>query len=145
MEPIIPLISSDVEGPLGVKHLPRLWLKARLAASGRLPEGYKVIQPTFDTLVLDSLKIDHEKARAYLLEQQPSYLAFESWLREQPEVDLSPETVAELNRRIVERKKSPESQKRMLSELGLPADAAIQTGVMLNNLDDWHAIHQQLS
>ncbi|MFW5882773.1 MAG: DUF5069 domain-containing protein [Verrucomicrobiota bacterium] len=145
MEKLIPLISSDTEGPLGVKHLPRLWLKARLAASGRLPEGYKVIQPTFDTLVLEALKIDLEQARTYLLEQRPSYLEFEAWLRQQPGVDLSPGTIAEINRRIVERKKSPESCQRMLADIGLPTDTPIEQGVLLNNLDDWTTLHNSLS
>ena len=35
MDTIIPLISSGTEGPLGVKHLPRLWLKTLLSACGK--------------------------------------------------------------------------------------------------------------
>ena len=38
---IIPNISSDIAGPLGAIHLPRLWSKLRLSAAGeparRLP------------------------------------------------------------------------------------------------------------
>ena len=40
-EPIVPVLSSSVMGPLGVKHLPRLWLKILLHACGRLPDGYR--------------------------------------------------------------------------------------------------------
>ncbi|MGZ4964624.1 MAG: DUF5069 domain-containing protein, partial [Limisphaerales bacterium] len=40
MNTIVPLISSGVAGPLGVLHLPRLWLKASLEACGKLAPGY---------------------------------------------------------------------------------------------------------
>ena len=40
MNTLIPLISSGVSGPLGVLHLPRLWLKASLEARGLLANGY---------------------------------------------------------------------------------------------------------
>ena len=33
----VPLISSGAAGPLGVLHLPRLWLKLRLEAAGSTP------------------------------------------------------------------------------------------------------------
>ena len=36
MSDIIPMISSGTTGPLGVLHLPRLWLKASLGAAGKL-------------------------------------------------------------------------------------------------------------
>ena len=40
MAKIVPLISSGVAGPLGVLHLPRLWLKCSLEARGKLADGY---------------------------------------------------------------------------------------------------------
>src|SRR5580658_7533748 len=39
MEKIVPLISSDTVGLLGIRHLPRLWLKTLLYALDALPEG----------------------------------------------------------------------------------------------------------
>jgi hypothetical protein len=144
METIIPLISSGTEGPLGVKHLPRLWLKAFLAAKGRLAEGYKHIGPGFDFMVLEGLGIEPEKVRTYINENKPSYLAFEGWLQEQPEVDLSPENISRVNQILLERKKKADSRKKMLAENGLEEDAPIDDSIMLNNLDDWRAIHNQL-
>ena len=38
---MIPLISGAENGPLGIVHLPRLWLKMRAHAVGVLPEGYR--------------------------------------------------------------------------------------------------------
>ena len=40
MNTIVPLISSGVAGPLGVLHLPRLWLKVSLESTGKLAPGY---------------------------------------------------------------------------------------------------------
>lgn len=141
MEPIIPLISSDTTGPLGIKHLPRLWLKTLLAAVGRLPEGYKDIRPGFDYIVLEGLKINPDAARSFIMNSRPSYVAFESWIRRQPGVDLSAENIARVNWAIVERKKSAEARQTVLSENGLSQDTPIEDGVMINNLDDWRAVH----
>src|ERR1700753_2200331 len=66
MEKIIPVISSGTEGPLGVKHLPRLWLKTLLGAAGRLPKGYKDIRPGFDYMVLEGLGINPDSARDFI-------------------------------------------------------------------------------
>ena len=35
-ETYVPMISSGTAGPLGVLHLPRLWLKVSLEAAGKL-------------------------------------------------------------------------------------------------------------
>jgi hypothetical protein len=48
---IVPLISSGVAGPLGVLHLPRLWLKASLEARGLLAPGYPGIGAGYDSMV----------------------------------------------------------------------------------------------
>ena len=54
MKKIVPTIPSGVAGPLGVVHLPRLWLKALLAGTGQLAEGYKDIGPGYDYMVLEA-------------------------------------------------------------------------------------------
>lgn len=143
--PVIPLISTDTAGPLGVKHLPRLWLKALLAATGDLPPGYKDIRPGFDFMVLEGLGIDPEAARAFINKHTPSYLDFEAWIREQPEADLSAANIATVNERIVAREKAPDSRARMIETLDLPEDTPITDSIMLNNLDDWHGIHEQVT
>jgi len=145
MEKIIPLISSGTEGPLSVKHLPRLWLKTLLSACGRLPEGYKDIRPGFDYMVLEGLGIDPESARQFIMTAKPSYLEFEKWIESQPGVDLSEQNIATVNRIVVERKKGPESRAKMLAKNGLPEDSSIKDSIMLNNLDDWRAIHYALT
>ena len=41
MDTQVPLISLRTTGPLGIAHLPRQWLKMRLAGKDRLAEGYR--------------------------------------------------------------------------------------------------------
>ncbi len=144
MNTIIPLISSGTEGPLGIKHLPRLWLKTLLAAAGRLPEGYKDIRPGFDYLVLEGLKIEPDAARRFIKENRPSYLAFEAWICAQQGVDLTPENISRVNQIVTRRKKSRASRSAMLAENHLPEDSPIEDSIMLNNLDDWRSLHRSL-
>jgi hypothetical protein len=145
MENIIPLISSGTEGPLGIKHLPRLWIKTLLSATGRLPGGYKDVRPGFDYLVLEGLGIHPDSARDFIFNNRPTYLAFERWIGEQPGVDLSPENISKINADVVSRKKTPEARKQLLQESGLAEDVPIEDSIMLNNLDDWRSIHDQLT
>ncbi|MDB6057671.1 MAG: hypothetical protein JWO95_1515 [Verrucomicrobiales bacterium] len=145
MEKIIPLISSGTEGPLGLKHLPRLWIKTLLSATGRLPEGYKDIRPGFDFIVLEGLGVNPDSAREFIFKDRPAYLAFEQWIREQPGVDVSRENILRTNEVLVGRMKAPEARLEILRESGLPEDTPIKDGIMLNNLDDWKSVHDQVT
>lgn len=145
MEKIVPLISSSTEGPLGLKHLPRLWIKTLLSATGRLAEGYKDIRPGFDYIVLEGLGINPDSARDFIFQKRPSYLAFERWICEQPGVDISPKNISRINTLIVGRLKSDEARLEVLRANGLPEDTPIRDGIMINNLDDWKLIHDQVT
>ena len=48
----VPTISSGVAGPLGVLHLPRLWMKVSLEAAGKLADGYPGIGAGYDSMVV---------------------------------------------------------------------------------------------
>ena len=78
---IIPNISSDIAGPLGAIHLPRLWSKLRLSAAGELPEGYDECGAGFDQMVLDGLGIDRDAAVDYVKDNKASYTDFETGSR----------------------------------------------------------------
>jgi hypothetical protein len=49
------MISSGTAGPLGVLHLPRLWLKVSLGAAGKLARGYPGIRRGFDAMTCAAL------------------------------------------------------------------------------------------
>lgn len=142
MEQIIPLVSSGTEGPLGLKHLPRLWLKALLSAKGRLPDGYKDVRPGLDYIVLEGLGLDPDAVRYHLFTALPTYPAFERWVCEQSGVDVSRANLAAINERIVQRMKPAEVREQVLAECGLPPDAPIGDAIRLNDLDDWRAVHE---
>jgi hypothetical protein len=145
MKNIIPLISSGTAGPLGVKHLPRLWLKTLLSATGNLPEGYKDIRPGFDYMVLEGLGINPDSAREFIIGHRPTYLAFEKWVGAQPKADISGTNISKINDLIENTTKSPEARISILKDNGLPEDSPIESSMMLNNLDDWKSIHAQLT
>jgi hypothetical protein len=69
----VPLISSGTAGPLGVLHLPRLWLKASLEARGKLAAGYPGCGKGYDQMVLDGLGLDRQKTLDYIKNSRPSY------------------------------------------------------------------------
>lgn len=136
---IVPLISSGVAGPLGVLHLPRLWLKASLEATGQLADGYPGCGQGYDQMVLDGLGLNRDAFLRFIKENKPTYPQVEAWVKQQPGVRLDRESVDKLNAAIRGYIHSPETKMNILSASGLadgPSDA-----VNLNNLDDWKEFH----
>ncbi len=84
---IVPLVSSGTAGPLGVAHLPRLWLKLSLASIGALPDGYDECGPGFDGMTLGALGLDREKTIEFVRHHKPSYMEFEEWVVANGKVD----------------------------------------------------------
>ncbi|HEX8312694.1 MAG TPA: DUF5069 domain-containing protein [Chthoniobacteraceae bacterium] len=142
MDKIVPLISSGTAGPLGVLHLPRLWLKALLGATGQLADGYKDIGPGYDHMVLQGLGIDPDAARSFIRAQKPSYPAFEAWVKSQPSVNLSPANIFRVNAGIASYIHSDDVRKDILSVSSIADENAVSPGAIdLNNLDDWQTAH----
>jgi hypothetical protein len=141
-EQIVPLISSSVSGPLGVKHLPRLWLKILLHAAGRLPEGYRHGVGGFDERLCTDLGIDRDAFVAYIETEKPGYLELEHWVRERA-TRLNPESIDAYNRYITSAPLPEAMAIERRKELGLP-DASLTDADTLNKLDDWAAVHRQI-
>jgi hypothetical protein len=142
MEKIVPLISSGTAGPLGVLHLPRLWLKALLGATGKLADGYKDIGPGYDHMVLQGLGIEPETARAFIRDQKPSYTAFENWVKSQPGVNLSPANIFRINAGIASYIHSDDVRQGIVSDCQISDENSVNPGAIdLNNLDDWQTAH----
>jgi len=141
MEPIYPLISSAVKGPLGICHLPRLWLKILLFGCGRLPEGYRHGEGGFDETTTDNLGLDRLAFVAYIENDKPDYLQLEAWVREHA-TKLDPASIAAHNQFILERRMRDEIAVPRRAELGL-TDTDVWNGVTLNDLDDWAGVHKQ--
>jgi hypothetical protein len=138
----VPLISSGTAGPLGVLHLPRLWLKTSLESRGKLANGYPGCGKGFDQMVLDGLGLDRQKTLDFIKNNRPSYTQFEGWVKQQPGVKLDKGNIEKLNASIRGYNHDDNTRKGVLSGCGLQDDAsAFRDAVNLNNLDDWNEFH----
>lgn len=143
MSAIVPLISSGTAGPLGVLHLPRLWLKVSLEAKGKIAAGYPGIGKGYDMMVISALGLNPDSVRDFIKTSRPTYPAFEAWIKKQPGVKLDKGTVDQLNGAIRGYIHADETRKSILGANGLADDASAQRdAVNLNNLDDWKEFHE---
>ena len=143
MSTIVPLVSSSVAGPLGVLHLPRLWLKASLEARGLLASGYPGCGKGYDQMVIDGLGLDRGALLEFIKNGRPTYPQLEAWVKKQSGVKLDADSVQKLNAAIVGYIHSDDTRKSILGANGLPDDAtAPLDAVNLNNIDDWFEFHQ---
>lgn len=139
--PIIPLISSGTAGPLGVLHLPRLWLKASLGAVGKLHADYPAIGGGYDQMVLDGLGIDKGAFESFIADSKPSYVELENWILQQKGGSLDQDAVDKLNAAIAGYLHADDTRKDILAGAGREDDGTIKDAVNLNNLDDWAIFH----
>jgi len=143
-EKIVPLISSDTAGPLGVIHLPRLWAKLMLASSGLLPEGYDECGPGFDQMTLTSMNLDRQKTIDYVRKNKPTYMQFEKWVIDQNGGKIDPERIRAHNEAVRGYKHNDELAKQMRDSCGL-VDQMISDAVTLNKLEDLEEFRTQLT
>ena len=142
MNTIVPLISSSVMGPLGVMHLPRLWLKSSLEARGKLAAGYPGCGKGYDQMVIDGLGLKREAVLEYIKTSKPNYPQFEAWVKKNA-TKLDKPLVDKLNASIKGYIHDDATRKSILSANGLADDLAIcKDAVNLNNLDDWKEFHE---
>ena len=138
----VPMISSGVAGPLGVLHLPRLWLKVSLEEQGMLAPGYPGIGRGFDAMTCAALGLEEQAVKDYIKQSKPTYSEFETWVKE---------NAKSLNRGAIEKHNAAvrgyihddETRKSVLSACDIAdEDSAPKDAVNLNNLDDWYEFHQ---
>jgi len=141
MNTIVPLISSGVAGPLGVLHLPRLWLKASLEAGDKLAPGYPGAGKGYDQMVIDGIGLKREAVLEFIKKNKPDYPQFEAWVKKNA-TKLDRGSIEKLNASIRGYIHDDATRKSILSANGLPDDgAAFKDAVNLNNLDDWKEFH----
>jgi hypothetical protein len=141
MNTIVPLISSGTAGPLGVLHLPRLWLKLSLESAGKLAPGYPGAGKGFDQMVIDGLGLKRDAVIAFIKANKPTYPQFEAWVKKSG-TKLDKGSIEKLNASIRGYNHDDADRKSILGANGLPDDAAAaKDAVNLNNLDDWKEFH----
>ncbi len=143
MNSIVPLISSGVAGPLGVLHLPRLWLKVSLEARGKLASGYPGIGKGYDLMVCNALGVNPDAVRKFIADTKPTYPQFEAWIKKQPGARLDKATIYKLNQAILGYIHDDETRRGILGSSGLADDGSVNPGAVdLNNIDDWKEFHE---
>jgi hypothetical protein len=142
-EKIIPLVSSGTAGPLGVKHLPRLWLKLTLDSAGRLAEGYDFCGKGFDQMTLDALGLKRDEVIAFVKQKKPTYTQFEAWVVQKAGGSISAEAIKRHNDAITGYNHAPDLAASMRSESGV-SNASLSDAVSLNMLEDLDTLHRSL-
>ena len=137
----IPLISSDLSGPLGAIHLPRLWSKVLLSAKGQLESSYDECGQGFDQMALDGLKVDRDKAVSYIKDNLPTYAQFEKWVLDQRGGSIPSSEIEASNAAIRGYNHDDGTRGGILSAAGISDDGSILDAVNLNNLEDWTDFH----
>ena len=141
MNTTVPLISSGVAGPLGVLHLPRLWLKLSLEARGKLAPGYPGAGKGYDQMVIDGIGLKRDAVIDFIKKSKPTYCQFEVWVKKSA-TKLDKASVEKLNASIRGFIHDDETRKSILGANGLPDEpGACKDAVNLNNLDDWKEFH----
>jgi hypothetical protein len=143
MSNIIPLISSGTAGPLGVLHLPRLWQKASLGATGKLHSDYPSCGQGYDQMVLDALGLDKAAFEGFIA-TKPTYPQLEAWVLAQSGGSLDAAAVAKLNAAIIGYNHTDEVRTTILTANGIPDEGKILDAIHLNNLDDWLGFHKEV-
>ena len=144
MSQIVPLISSGTAGPLGVLHLPRLWLKASLAAAGKLHADYPGCGKGYDGMTLAALGIKEEDFMAFIKDSKPSYTQLEAWVKAYPGAKLTKADIFKHNAAILGYIHGDDVRKGILAAAGLPDDGGVNPGAVdLNNVDDWTTFWSQ--
>lgn len=137
---VVPLISSYVAGPLGLIHLPRLWLKALLHAKDILAEDWGCGPGGLDKRIMGFVGIDGDAFIPWLMSAMPNYDGAEAWVREHA-ANLTPGAIAESNSFLREHPLPLDLNVQFRAYMQIPDDS-LEVGIMLNNYDDWHTLHR---
>ena len=143
MAKIVPLISSGVAGPLGVLHLPRLWLKVSLECRGKLADGYPGVGKGYDMMTINALGLKADAVKKFINDSKPTYCQFEAWIKKQPGVKLDKATIYKHNAAVRGYIHDDATRKGILGANAVTDEGSVNPGAVdLNNLDDWYEFHQ---
>ncbi len=139
---ISPLISSLDVGPLGVLQLPRTWFKVLLKTKGLLHADYPDCGGGLDTDVINVLGLDKTSTLAYLRTECPTYLQFETWVREQTNNQFDWPKIHAWHNFLLNRIHPDKKRADIHTTIGRVDNGEIVHGVMLNHLEDWAYAHR---
>ena len=141
---IVPTVGSGIAGPLGIVHLPRLWAKVLLSSRGLLPPGYDECGDGFDAMTISALGLDRAELTSFIRTEQPTYMAFETWVIHKSRNALDPAKIEAHNRAILGYLHGDSLAQTMRSDSGV-VDASMSDAVTLNALDDFDQLHANIT
>jgi len=145
MQPIVPALSSQTAGLLGLQHLPRLWLKATLESQNALFDGWKSGPASgFDTWFAGVTGVDLPAMIAYIHAELPTYLVFEDWFK-QHATHISPAEIATHNAIMPQRLKPDHVAAEERAYLGIEGRLDYKLSREMNDLVDWLQLHHQIT
>ena len=142
IERLVPLLGATVAGPLGVVHLPRMWLKGVLSAAGRLYEGYFDNYKGFNQWVTDGIGLEPEPWFAFL-GTMPTYPQAEEYVKAHA-TKIDPASIAAINDTVLTFLRPDENAAPIRERAGID-DPDFRVSCRLIAFDDWTIVHQQLS
>lgn len=143
MEKIPPMAANAEKGMMGIRQMPRLWMKVLLDAKGLLPEGYTAQGVGADGGVIRMLGLDTGEVLSYLRGERPTYPAFEAWVREKAGGSVPEATRSHLNAELDAGRQAPERRAELLGAAGV-ADNGTWTKEQVNRWDDYGEFHRYL-
>jgi hypothetical protein len=141
---MIPLISSLSYGPLEVLQLPRTWWKVLLRKAGLLDEEYPDYSGGLDAKVVDALGLEKEAVLAYLRDNTPDYLTFESWVVEQCGGAIDRTAADAWNESVRKREHSENKLEETYGDIGWDRNEVnVTSAAVLNAVQDWQLFYQR--
>jgi len=142
--PIVPAVSTQSTGVLGLMHLPRFWMKATLAAYGALyPDWRSGTDSPLDMWFCEAIGLDLDAAIAHVRAERPTYVAFEAWVAGRA-TRVSPFDIGNHNAALQKREKPEHVAAHERELLGID-DPNYRPSMELNDLVDWHTVHAGLT
>ncbi len=141
---VIPAVGSRVAGPLGAVHLPRLWAKLMLASRGLLPDDYDECGDGFDAMTISALGLSREELISFVRNEQPTYMAFETWVSHNTRGALDSAKIEAHNRAILSYKHNDATARSMRAASGV-SNPSVSDAATLNALDDYDQLHAQIT
>lgn len=141
LDRIAPLIGATVAGPLGVAHLPRMWLKSVLSAAGMLYDGYFDNYKGFNQRVVDGLGLDPDPWFAFLA-TMPTYPQAEAYVQAHA-TKLDPAAIAAVNADVLNFLRPEENAAAVRARTGID-DPAFRNSARLLDFDDWFTMHRDI-
>lgn len=141
---MIPLISSLSYGPLEVLQLPRTWWKVILRKAGLLDEEYPDYSGGLDTKVVDALGLEEETVLAYLRNNMPDYLTFESWVIGQCGGAINRAAIDTWNKSVRDREHAENKLEETYGDIGWDRNEInVKSAAVLNSVQDWQLFYQR--